>query len=212
MSSAELLLHPLRLRIVQTFLGDRQLTTGALLAEIGGVAPATLYRQVATLAKAGVLTVVGERSVRGTVERTYALSVQDAQIGDEDVRGMTPEDHRRGFMAFLAGLLVDVDTYIDGSRTDPGVDPRVDLDRDGAGYRTVGLWLTRDELAAMLDEVGAAVRSRLGNRPAPGRTRRMLSTVLIPAPAAVSPTPVAVSTPPPTSPSRGRRRPSNAGS
>lgn len=191
MSSAELLLHPLRLRIVQTLVGDRHLTTGELLAEIGGVSPATLYRQVATLAKAGVLVVVGERPVRGTVERTYALSDQNAQISDEDLRAMTPEDHRRGFMVFLAGLLADVDTYIDGSRSDPGVD----LDRDGAGYRTVGLWLTGDELTAMLDEVGAAVRSRLVNRPAPGRTRHMLSTVLIPAPPEESPAPGAGSTP-----------------
>jgi DNA-binding transcriptional ArsR family regulator len=174
MPSADLLLHPLRLRIVQTFLGERQLTTGQLLAEIDGIPPATLYRQVATLARAGVLTVVGERQVRGTVERTYALSVQDAQLTDEDLRDMTPEDHRHAFMAFLAGLLADVDRYIDAGD--------VDLVADGAGYRTIGLWLTRDELTEMVTEIGAAVQARAANAPAPGRTRRMLSTVLIPAP------------------------------
>jgi hypothetical protein len=174
MPSADLLLHPLRLRIVQTFLGDRQLTTSQLFAEIGGIPPATLYRQVATLARAGVLTVVGERQVRGTVERTYALSVQDAQLTDEDLKNMTPEDHRHAFMAFLAGLLADVDRYIDAGA--------VDLVADGAGYRTIGLWLTRDELTEMVTEIGAAVQARAGNGPAPGRTRRMLSTVLIPAP------------------------------
>ena len=179
MSSADLLLHPLRLRIVQAFLGDRELTTGQLLAEIDGIPPATLYRQVATLAKAGVLVVVGERQVRGTVERTYALSVADAQISAEELRGMTPEDHRRAFMAFLAGLLADVDRYIDAG----GVDG-VDLEMDGAGYRTVGLWLDRDELLAMVTEIGAAVQARIGNGPGPGRTRRMLSTVLIPVPGA----------------------------
>ncbi len=179
MSSADLLLHPLRLRIVQAFLGDRELTTGQLLAEIDGIPPATLYRQVATLAKAGVLVVVGERQVRGTVERTYALSVADAQISDEELRSMTPEDHRRAFMAFLAGLLADVDRYIDAG----GVDG-VDLEQDGAGYRTVGLWLDRDELLAMVTEIGAAVQARIGNGPGPGRTRRMLSTVLIPVPGA----------------------------
>jgi hypothetical protein len=176
MSSADLLLHPLRLRIVQAFLGDRQLTTTQLLAEIDGVPPATLYRQVATLAKAGVLVVVGERPVRGTVERTYALSVADAQIADDDLDTMTTEDHRRAFMAFLAGLLADVDRYIDGGA--------VDLEHDGAGYRTVGLWLTRDELTDMVTEIGAAVQARLGNEPGAGRTRRMLSTVLIPVPGA----------------------------
>ena len=59
----------------------------------------------------------------------------------------------------------------------------VDLELDGAGYRTVGLWLSHDELAEMVAEIGAAVQSRTANGPAPDRTRRMLSTVLIPLPA-----------------------------
>jgi DNA-binding IclR family transcriptional regulator len=176
MTSADLLLHPLRWRIVQAFLGDRQLTTGQLLAEIDDIAPATLYRQVATLTRAGVLTVVGERRVRGTVERTYALSANDAQISPEELRRMTPDDHRRAFMTFLAGLLGDFDKYLDN-----GV---IDLEQDGAGYRTVGLWLTNEELAEMVGEIGAAVQARAVNGPASGRTRRMLSTLLIPAPSA----------------------------
>ena len=94
-SSADLLLHPIRLRIIQTFLGDRRLTTGQLRLEIADVAPATLYRQVATLAQAGVLTVVDERRVRGTVERTYALSIADAELSDDELIRMTPDDHRR---------------------------------------------------------------------------------------------------------------------
>lgn len=174
MSSADLLLHPIRLRIIQAFLGDRQLTTSQLRLEIADVAPATLYRQVATLAQAGVLTVVDERRARGTVERTYALSIADAQPSDEELSRMSPDDHSRAFMAFLAGVLADVDRYIDSGD--------VDLQRDGGGYRTVGLWLTVDELTAMVTEIGAAVQARAGNGPGGGRRRRMLSTVLIPVP------------------------------
>jgi hypothetical protein len=173
MTSADLLLHPLRLRIIQAFLGDRQLTTGQLSGELDGVGSATLYRQVAALARAGVLTVVGERPVRGTVERTYALSTAHEPDAD-DQQQLTGEDHRRDFMAFLAGLLGDVDRYIDTGD--------VDLERDGAGYRSVGLWLTDDELSAMITEIAVAVQGRAGFGPAPGRSRRVLSTVLIPEP------------------------------
>ena len=60
-----------------------------------------------------MLLVVGERQVRGTVERTYALSTADAQIIRRDLANMTPDDHRRAFMAFLAGLLADMDQYIE---------------------------------------------------------------------------------------------------
>jgi hypothetical protein len=41
MESADLLLHPVRLRIVQALLGDRALTTGALAEELADVSPAT---------------------------------------------------------------------------------------------------------------------------------------------------------------------------
>ena len=176
MSSADLLLHPVRLRIVQAFLGDRELTTGQLLAEIDGVPSATLYRQIGTLARAGVLVVVGERPVRGTVERTYALSTSDTQIADDDTSTMTPDNHRSAFMAFVAGLLADMAHYIDAGD--------VDLEHDGAGYRTVGIWLSRQELTEMVAEIGAAVQARMANGPGPGRSRQLLSTVLIPHPGA----------------------------
>ena len=42
MASADLLLHPVRLRIVQAFLGDRALTTSALAAELADVPAASL--------------------------------------------------------------------------------------------------------------------------------------------------------------------------
>ena len=87
---------------------------------------------------------------------------------------MTPEDHRRAFMAFVAGLLADFERYLGAGG--------VDLEQDGAGYRTVGLWLTHDELLDMVAEIGAAVQARAAYGPGRGRARRVLSTVLIPVP------------------------------
>ncbi|WP_324273703.1 helix-turn-helix domain-containing protein [Blastococcus brunescens] len=70
MPSADLLLHPVRLRVVQAFLGDRTLTTSDLRAELPDVPTASLYRHVGVLADAGVLTVVG--SGRCEVRRSAA--------------------------------------------------------------------------------------------------------------------------------------------
>ena len=63
--AVDLLLHPVRLRIAQTCLGDRVLTTSKPRAELPEIVPATLYRQVAAPADGGVLEVVDERRVRG---------------------------------------------------------------------------------------------------------------------------------------------------
>jgi DNA-binding transcriptional ArsR family regulator len=170
--TADLLLHPVRLRIVQSFLGDRALTTGALSAELSDVPAASLYRHVARLVDAGVLTVVAERRVRGAVERTYVLRLTAATVGPDQLAEMSVEDHRQAFMAFVAGLLGDFDRYL--ARGD------VDLSRDGVGYRIAALWLDDTEYLALMRELAAVLATRMANQPTPGRTRHILGSVLLP--------------------------------
>ncbi len=175
MASAKLLLHPARLRIVKAFMGDRQLTTRQLAAELPDVPEASVYRHVARLAQASVLEVVAENRVRGAVERTYALRPAAARIGPEEAATMTPDEHAQAFLAYVAGLLADFDRYLAGT-PDPG--------RDGASYQVAGLWLTDAEFAEFAGAIAALAAPRLVNPPGPGRRRRLLYTVVLPAPGA----------------------------
>jgi hypothetical protein len=170
-SSADLLLHPVRLRIVQAFLGDRALTTTDLIAELSDVPPASLYRHVARLVNAGVLQVVAERRVRGALERTYVLRLAAASIGPDEAASMSADDHRQAFMAFVAGLLADADRYLQRDDFDPL--------QDGVSYRIAGLWLDDAEYADMLRDLIRVLQPRLANAPKKGRRRRILATVLL---------------------------------
>jgi DNA-binding transcriptional ArsR family regulator len=172
MASAELLLHPVRLRIVKAFLDGRELTTGEIVAELDGVPAASVYRHVARLADAGVLAVVAQRRVRGAVERTYALRASAARIDPDEVARMTPQEHGNAFLAYVAGMLADADRYLAGGAVDPA--------RDGADYRAGALWLTQEEFAAFVRDLAAVIEPRLRLRPAPGRTRRLLYGVALP--------------------------------
>ena len=172
MASADLL-HPVRLRIVKAFLGDRALTTKQLAAELPDVPAGSIYRHVGRLTEAGVLQVVAERRVRATTERTYALRVYAAQIQPDEVAAMTLDDHANAFLAYVAGLLGDFDRYIAAEPADPG--------NDGAGYRVAAMWLTDAELSDYLRELARISQPRLANAPGEGRQRRMLYTVLLPA-------------------------------
>ncbi|MGA2928388.1 MAG: helix-turn-helix domain-containing protein [Solirubrobacteraceae bacterium] len=174
MASADLLLHPVRLRIVKAFLGDRALTTGQLAAELDDVPSGSLYRHVALLAKAGVLQVVAERRVRGAVERTYMLRQFAARIGPEEVRAMSAEQHGQAFIAYVAGMLADADRYLASEPLDPV--------RDGADYQVGALWLTGGEFAELLRDLSAVFAPRLANPPAAGRRRRLVYMVFLPAP------------------------------
>ena len=154
MATADLLLHPVRLRIVQAFLGDRALTTSELSAALADVPAGSLYRHVARLVEAGVLAVVAERRVRGAVERTYVLRLSAASIGPDELASMSADDHRQAFMAFVAGLLGDFDRYLARGDTD--------LLRDGVTYRLAGMWLDDSEYLELARELDPAAPAAPG--------------------------------------------------
>src|SRR5215469_10310707 len=171
--SADLLLHPVRLRILQAFLGDRALTTSQLSAELSDVPPASLYRHVARLVDGSVLQVVAERRVRGAVERTYVLRQAASRVRVAEIAAMGTDEIRAMFMAFIAGLLGDVDRYL--ARGKP------DLLRDGVAFGIEGLWLTDTEFTELMRELYMALDGRRANQPGKGRRRRLLGSMWLPA-------------------------------
>lgn len=68
--------------------------------------------------------------------------------------------------------MADYDRYLD--RGD------VDLGRDLAGYGQVGLHLSDAEMADLLNDLQRVVAPRAAYEPGPGRTLRVLTTIVIP--------------------------------
>jgi hypothetical protein len=174
MTSVDLLFHPVRLRIVKAFLGDRALTTSQLARELGDVPAGSLYRHVALLQRAGVLQVVAERRVRGAVERTYTMRVMATRMTPDDIRSMSPGEHAHAFMIFAAGLLADFDRYL--------AEGPPDFVRDGVQYSGAAMWLTDAEYRDFVADVVNITVPRYANPPGPGRKRRMVYSVFLPAP------------------------------
>ncbi|MCF6467068.1 ArsR family transcriptional regulator [Nonomuraea sp. MG754425] len=172
MTTANLLLHPVRRRILRAMLGPDPLTTGQLLERLPDIPPATMYRHVAVLANAGVLEVAEERRVRGSVERSYRVR-QDRAVVDLAARQeMTLDDHRQAFTAFSATLMSDFDRYLGGDDADPA--------DEGLLYRQGVVWLTGDEFAALVEEIEALVAARAGHTEGDGRARHVFSVVVMP--------------------------------
>lgn len=173
MDTLELLAHPVRLRVVHALRGGRVLTTGQLCALIPDVSKATVYRHVDLLAAGGILDVADERRVRGAVERRYRLRQERADIDAETVHALTPQHHERAFTAAMAALIAEFGAYLQRQGSDP-------LD-DLVGYRQHAIWLSRDELVALISAMQAAIAPLLANEPSQERTRYLLSPILFPA-------------------------------
>lgn len=178
MPERDLLLHPVRWRIVQALLPDRRLTTAGVARELPDVAPATLYRQLATLLDGGVLQVTGEQRIRGAVERTYALNAGQLSIDPQELAALSRQEQRRTFGAFVARLLADFERYLDTAP--PGAPSGTDLEADRAGFRQHVVWVGDDEADDMLEAVREALRPFLSHDDDGRRRRRILATITFP--------------------------------
>jgi DNA-binding transcriptional ArsR family regulator len=172
MKRADLILHPVRLRIILAFARGRSLTPQQVAAALPDVPQATLYRQIERLYRGGALAVAAERRVRGAVERTYVLAEGGISLSPEDLAKSSRDDHLGYFTAFAAGLIAQFEQYLERSE--------MDLLKDGVGYRQVVLNLTDEEIMEMAGALNAAVGPFLAYESKPGRKRRLLATVLMP--------------------------------
>lgn len=168
----ELLVNPVRLRIVHALSGGQTRTTAELCERLPDVSKATVYRHVGVLADAGVLAVDGEQRVRGAVERRYRLRPERARIDAGTAASATVEDHRVIFATAMATLMAEFNAYLD----QPGADPTADL----VGYRQHGIWLSQAELEELITAMRAAIVPRMAATAAEGRRRYLLSPILFP--------------------------------
>jgi DNA-binding transcriptional ArsR family regulator len=173
MDPTELLLHPVRLRIVHALSGGRLHSPSELCDYLPEVPRTSIYRHLGLLVDGGMLEIGDERRVRGAVERFYQLRTDRPTIAPEAGKAMTLDDHRQGFAAAIAVLISEFNAYLD----QPGADPFA----DSASYRQGILWLSADELAAMIASLREIVTPLTANKPGPGRRPYLISPVIFPA-------------------------------
>ncbi len=207
MPSPEVLLHPVRMRILQTFVAESTQNARQVATALADVAPATLYRHLGVLVRGGVLKVVGEEQRRGAVERTYALGGRSARVvGSADLRQSTRADQLRYFGTFLSGLFGEFGRYL---ATRPG-----DLARDGVGYRSAVAYLSDEETRTLLQRIEALLAEAQRRPPTGTRRLRLIARVSMPlSRAEAPPRPVAGNDAEPGKTSRGGRpgrRPASA--
>ncbi len=167
----DLLLHPVRMRIILAMAG-RQMTAGQLAAELKDIPQASLYRNINALAAAGILSVVQERRVHNTMEKTYALQDRATLLTMEDLKSAQPDDYLRLFTQYLGLLMGYYARYIGQGD--------VDFARDNVGFQMLPAYLSEAEVQGLGQALGAALVPYLKNEPAPDRRRFIFGVMSIP--------------------------------
>lgn len=177
----DLALHPVRMGILTLLAGSPGLTPQQMVERMSNVPQASLYRHISRLVQGGLLIVVEERPVRGTVEKVYALNKNNelqlvrGEDALEALNRLSKADHLRYFTAFMLSALDDFSRYLD--RTQGGA---LNLAVDGVGYHKLPLFLSDEEFVDFAAALNQALAPFLRLESAPGRRKRLFSTIMMP--------------------------------
>jgi len=169
---ANLLLHPVRMRIVVEMI-NHPMTTQQLVTAMPDVAQATLYRHIKLLQDGGIITVTQETPVNGAIERTYRLVEGASRLSPEDMQEVTKEEHLLYFNTFVASLMETFGQYV--HRTEPE-----QIATAGMSYNRATIHLNDTERAQFTEEIMTLLSKYIGLTPDTNRKRYTLASIVIP--------------------------------
>lgn len=112
----EVMLNPVRMRIIQEFSAKQSMTTTEICEKISDVPRTTMYRHINILLDNDILSVVSEKKIRGSLERTLALNIGGI------TKHNTLENASQNALAFLINRYARFHNYFSGENPDPAKD------------------------------------------------------------------------------------------
>ncbi|MGL5676549.1 MAG: helix-turn-helix domain-containing protein [Cellulosilyticaceae bacterium] len=162
MDSSKLFLNPVRMRIIQYLVLNPEATSNEIITYIDDVPRTTLYRHLKMLEENGVIDVVRENRIRGTMEKVYGLNLSYT----------SNEGEEQSANAFFLGLLADFQNYFK--------EETHDANKDMLMFRTSLLIADDEEFLAFLTEYGQLLRKYMGNEMQGERKQRRVSIISSP--------------------------------
>lgn len=112
----EIMLNPVRMRIIQELSARQSITATELCEEISDVPRTTMYRNINILLDNNILSVVSEKKIRGSLERTLALNIGEIS------KNNTLENASQNAFGFLMNRYARFHNYFSGENPNPAKD------------------------------------------------------------------------------------------
>ncbi|GAE27561.1 hypothetical protein JCM9140_3713 [Halalkalibacter wakoensis JCM 9140] len=170
---ADIMLHPVRMRIIQSLITNKPMTSAQLINELEDVPQATMYRQLKHLLDADLIEIVETNKIRGTTEKVYAVKRENLAISEKELNEASVEEHVRYFMTYQANLLKEFEKYV--LKHNPN-----QFKEDGLGYWQMSLHLSEQEMNEFGKEMQQVLEKYASNEPSDQRKTRTFATIFIP--------------------------------
>ncbi len=112
----EIVLNPVRTRILQEIAVKQSVTATELCEKINDVPRTTLYRHINVLLNSEIISIVAEKKIRGSIERTLALNF--GKISEIN----SLEYASQNILGILMSKYAKFQNYLDGKNPDPAKD------------------------------------------------------------------------------------------
>jgi DNA-binding transcriptional ArsR family regulator len=170
-SKADLILHPVRMQILQTLVGGRNLTVHDIAQRLPNVPQATLYRHLNKLVQGSVIEIVAQNPIRGAIEKVYALS-NGGLISPQEFADSSTEEKMGVFIQFVSGIINSFGDYVNQKG--------VDFVKDGVAFRQAELYMNDDEFLEFAQGLASVFQKVINNDPREDRKKRKVTTIIIP--------------------------------
>lgn len=168
-----LILHPVRLRIIQALV-RRERNTQHIADALPDVPVSSLYRHIRLLLESGYIEVASTRSVNGIEEKTYRTSeTKPPLLSAQDFEGLSKEELAQAFSTLVGMIVTSFQEYLDAT-SEP------DWTRDRLTLAEFTFFATPDEYQTMWDSIWTTLSEAEKQPETPERTKRKIAIASYP--------------------------------
>ncbi|SNT05143.1 Helix-turn-helix domain-containing protein [Anaerovirgula multivorans] len=164
--------HPIKCKLLLELYSAGKATAKQLAEIYNDIPQATLYRYLKRMTNDGILKVVEENQVRGTIEKTYAVAIDLDSSGQELIGANAGDAYMQMFIQYVFGFIKRFQEYCKN--------PDIDIPKDQSGFSLAPIYATDEELASAIDEYAKIIQPLYKNRPTADRKSRTIGLIISP--------------------------------
>lgn len=168
----ECITNPVKCKLLLEIYSRGEATARHLSDTLGDIPQATLYRNLKKMLSDGIIKVVEETQVRGTVEKTYALAFNF----NEDFETILAENsgtlYMQVFTQYFLGFAKQFREYCKS--------PNINIKEDMSGFSLSHIYLSDEELTELMKDLSDVIHAAEKNTPKAGRKLRTLGLIVSP--------------------------------
>ena len=165
--------NPVKCKLLLEIHSQGKATAKHLANTYHDIPQASLYRHLKKMLRDGILQVVDETQVRGTVEKTYALAYDINSNMETMVEKNSGELYMQYFMQYIFGFVKQFQDYCQS--------PNINIKKDMTGFSLSPLSLSDGELTSLVTSISQIINAVKNNGPNPERKLRTIGVIVSPA-------------------------------